>query len=63
MVGREDQQEIQRQRTEEKPLRFAYQAREACRQGRGAALVRYSQSYSGSMIVSRSTMLEPRISM
>jgi hypothetical protein len=62
MVGGEDQEEVQRQRTEEQPLRFAYQARQAGGKRRGAALFRYSQDYSGSMIVSRSTMLEPRIS-
>jgi hypothetical protein len=27
MVGDEDQQQVERKRTEEKPLRFAYQAR------------------------------------
>ena len=63
MVGDEDQQQVERQRTEEKPLRFAYQARQPCGKRRRAALVRYGQSYSGSMMVSRSTMFEPRISM
>ena len=62
VVGDEDEQQVERQRTEEKPLRFAYQAREACGQRRGAAPVRCGQDYSGSMMVSRSTMLEPRIS-
>src|SRR5437773_4726554 len=62
IVGDEQQQQVERRRTEKKPLRFAYQTREPCGKRRRAALVCYGQGYSGSMMVSRSTMLEPRIS-
>ena len=63
VIGDEDEQQVQGERPEEEPFCFAYQAREPGGQRRGAALSHYGQGYSGSMIVSRSTMLEPRISM
>ena len=62
-VADEDEEEVQRRRAEEQPLCFAYETREAGGQRRGAALLCRRQGYSGSMMVSRSTMLEPRISM
>ena len=63
MIGDEDEQQVQGERSEEEPFCFAYQAREPGGQRRRAALLYCAQSYSGSMIVSRSTMFEPRISM
>src|SRR5207237_1025335 len=63
VIGDENEQQVQGERPEEEPFCFAYQAREPGGQRRGAALSHYGQGYSGSMIVSRSTMLEPRISM
>jgi hypothetical protein len=63
VIGGEDEQQVQGECPEEEPFCFAYQAREPGRKRRGAALLRCAQGYSGSMIVSRSTMLEPRISM
>jgi hypothetical protein len=67
VIGDEDEQQIQGERPEEEPLCFADQAREPGGQRRGAALLpqgrNAAQRYSGSIIVSRSTMLEPRISM
>jgi hypothetical protein len=62
MVGGEDQQQVERCRDQEQPLGFAQQAGELCGKGR-AGFAGYSQVYSGSMIVSRTTMVEPRISM
>ena len=44
MVGDENQQQVERQRTEEQPLRFAYQPREPGRKRRRAALVHYGQA-------------------
>ena len=63
MIGDEDEQQVEGERPEEEPFCFANQAREPGRKRRRAALLYCAQSYSGSMIVSRSTMLEPRISM
>ncbi len=67
MIGDEDEQQVQGERPEEEPSCFAYQAREPGGQRRSAASLpegrNAAQPYSGSIIVSRSTMLEPRISM
>ena len=63
MIADEDEQQVQGERPEEEPFCFAYQAREPGGQRRAAASLRSPQSYSGSMMVSRSTMFEPRISM
>ena len=63
MIGEEDEQQVQGERPEQEPFCFAYQARQPGGQRRGAASLRSPQSYSGNMMVSRSTMLEPRISM
>jgi hypothetical protein len=60
--GGEDQQQVQRRRDQQQPPGLAQQASESCGKGR-AGFAGYSQAYSGSMIVSRTTMVEPRISM
>ena len=52
---------LERQRDQRQPFRFPQQARELGGKGR-RGFFRYAH-YSGSMIVSRSTMFEPRISM
>jgi hypothetical protein len=66
MIGDEDEQQVQGERAEEQPFCFAYQARQAGGQRRRAASLPEgrdaAQPYSGSIIVSRRTMLEPRIS-
>jgi len=62
-VADEDQQQVKRQRREQEPLCFSNQPRQPGGQRRRAAFLSCGQSYSGSMIVSRRTMLEPRISM
>ena len=61
MEGGEDQQQVRRQREEEKPAGFAQQARQLGR--KRCAFTCYCQVYSGSMIVSRNTIVDPRISM
>jgi hypothetical protein len=60
--GDENQQQVQRQGDQQEPFGLAQEAGQLRGKG-GAAFARYSQVYSGSMIVSRSTMVEPRISM
>jgi hypothetical protein len=63
MEGDEDQQQVESQRKQREPFRFAQQS-DQLRRERGAGFVRRSQDpYSGSMMVSRRTMFEPRISM
>jgi len=62
-IGDENQQQVERRRRQEEPFCFANQAREAGRKRRRAAFLPCGQGYSGSMIVSRRTMFEPRISM
>jgi len=63
----EDQKQVQRQSDQEQPSRLAQQTRQLG--GEGRAFARYGQElvpvprYSGSRMVSRSTMVEPRISM
>ena len=86
----EDEQQVQRERDQDQPLRFAQQAGELCGEGGCCFLLRHrarrstahrgprpggvvlgrhlfgtlqSACYSGSMMESRSTMFEPRISM
>jgi hypothetical protein len=65
LEGCEDEQQVERSREDQQPSRFAQQAGQLCR--KGSAFARYAQGayppYSGSMIVSRTTMVEPRISM
>jgi len=67
VIGDQDEQQVQGERPEEQPFCFADQAREPGGQRRGAASLpegrNAAQPYSGSIIVSRSTMFEPRISM
>ena len=59
----EDQQQVDREREQREPLGFAQQSDELRRE-RGAGFVcRGQDAYSGSMMVSRRTMFEPRISM
>jgi hypothetical protein len=63
MEGDEDQQQVDREREQGEPLGFAQQSDEL-RRKRSAGFVGRSQDpYSGSMMVSRRTMFEPRISM
>jgi hypothetical protein len=67
VIGDEDEQQIQGECPEDEPFCFAYQTRQPSGKRRAAALLaegrNSAQRYSGSMIVSRNTMLEPRISM
>src|SRR5688572_20399191 len=69
LIGGEDEDEVQPERDQQQPLCLAQHAGELRRQGRRFArrLAYRGQGlapcYSGSMIVSRSTIWEPRISM
>jgi hypothetical protein len=63
MEGDEDQQQVDGKREQRQPLRFAQQSNELRRERSAGFVGRSQDPYSGSMMVSRRTMVEPRISM